>query len=81
MYGRTGEKSRIPLKSCSRMHFLYPISPERTQRSHINYARQLARRAREKHKMKVFIRNNRLCMVESGMSYGVSEILLFLSEG
>ena len=29
MYGRTGEQIRIPLRSCSRMHFLYPISPKR----------------------------------------------------
>ena len=40
-----------------------------------------ARRAREKYKMKVTIRNNRLCMVESGMSCGVNEIPQFLSEG
>ena len=40
-----------------------------------------ARRAREKYNMKVSIRNNRLCMVESGMLYGVNEIPRFLSEG
>ena len=43
--------------------------------------RKAARRAREKYKMKVSIRNNRLCMVESGMSYGLNEIPQFLSEG
>ena len=43
--------------------------------------RKAARRAREKYKMKVSIRNNRLCMVESGTSYGMNEIPQFLSEG
>ena len=74
-----GKKLIIPLTSCSGMRFLYPISPERTQRSH--KLRNSARRAREKYKMKVSIRNNRLCMVESGMLYGVNEIPQFLSEG
>ena len=35
------EKLRIPLTSCSRKHFLYPISRKKTQRSDINYVRQL----------------------------------------
>ena len=39
-----------------------------------------ARQAREKYKMKVTTRNNRLCMVESGMSYDVNEIPQFLSK-
>ena len=45
-----------------------------------NKLHKAARRAREKYIMKVTIRNNRLCMVESGMSYGVNEILQFLSK-
>ena len=39
--GRTGGRLRIPLTRCSRMHFLYQISPKRTQRSHTHYIRHL----------------------------------------
>ena len=57
--------------------------PDHTkEKAEISYKLHKAGRwDREKYKMKVTIRNNRLFMVESGMSYGVNEIPQFLSEG
>ena len=52
------------------------FAPDLTkENAEISYKlRKAARRAREKYKMKVTIRNSRLCMVESGMTHDVNEI-------
>ena len=76
MYGENRGKVKNSTDKLSENAFFVPDLTK--ENAEISYKlRKTARRAREKYKMKVTVRNNRLCMVESGMSYGVNEILQF----